>query len=154
MKRFLALTIALLLLLAGCGGSDAPAAPVDLEQLYDSFVPTLPEMLVLDRDMMLNYCGVDADLCVQAVVAVCADSLRADEIWLLEAADASALKTLKAAADERLNTKAEESESYSPEQYAVVQDAQVITAGNYLVVIVSPDAPALAELFRQAAWPE
>ena len=44
----------------------------------------------------------------------------------------------------------EESITYSPEQYAVVQAAQVITAGNYLAVIVTPEAAALAEQFNAA----
>ena len=90
-------------------------------------------------------------MCKQAKVAVCFDGLRADEIWLIEAADASALEELKSLAEGRLERKGEESITYSPEQYKVVEAAQVITAGNYLAVIVSPDAQALADIFNQAA---
>jgi hypothetical protein len=111
----------------------------------------LPEMLPMDEMMMLNFCGIQADMCKQAVVSVCFDGLRADEIWLIEAKDADSLKQLEALANSRLERKGEESITYSPEQYEVVQKAEVITAGNYLVVIVSPDVQDLVEIWNQAA---
>ena len=85
------------------------------------------------------------------MVAICADSLRADEIWLIEAADDAALEKIQNLAQVRLNAKAEEAENYSPEQYAVIQEAQQITIGNYYVLLVSPKANALAEAVRNAA---
>ena len=101
--------------------------------------------------MQLNFCGIDAADCLQSVVAICADSLRADEIWLIEAADDAALEKIQNLAQVRLNAKAEEAENYSPEQYAVIQEAQQITIGNYYVLLVSPKANALAEAVRNAA---
>ena len=153
MKRYIALLLALLLLcLCGCGKENAPAdISIDVQSVYDSMVDTLPEMLPMDETMMLNFCGIKAEQCKQAVVAVCSDGLRADEIWLIEAKDAAALEELKSLADGRLTRKGEESITYSPEQYEVVQKAEVITAGNYLAVIVSPDVEKLAEIFNQAA---
>ena len=47
--------------------------------------------------------------------------------------------------------KGEESITYSPEQYEVVQKAQVLTNGLYMALIVSPDVEALAEIFRASA---
>ena len=78
------------------------------------------------------------------------DGLRADEVWLIEAKDADSLKQLEALAQSRLERKGEESITYSPEQYEVVQKAEVITAGNYLVVIVSPDVQDLLAVVNEA----
>ena len=152
MKRtFVLLLVALMVIMAACGGQKEKVAQMDMQEVYESFVPSLPDMLVMDEDMMLNFCGIEAALCEQAVVAVCSDGLRADEIWLIEAKDAKALEELEALAQGRLTRKGEESITYSPEQYEVVQAAQVITAGNYLAVIVTPEAAALAELFQTAS---
>lgn len=152
MKKMTALLLAaLMILMAGCGAKQEPAAQLDMNAVYESFLPKLPQMLLMDEDMMLNFCGIEAADCAQAVVAVCSDGLRADEIWLLEAKDAKALKELEALAQTRLTRKGEESITYSPEQYAVVQAAHVITAGNYLVMICTPEADALAEQFNTAA---
>lgn len=151
MKRYIALILVVLMLaMTGCGSKEASVS-MDVNAVYESMVSIMPEMLAMDENMMLNFCGIEADMCKQAKVAVCFDGLRADEIWLIEAADASALEELKTLAEGRLERKGEESITYSPEQYKVVEAAQVITAGNYLAVIVSPDAQALADIFNQAA---
>ena len=153
MKKMIALLLAVLMLcLAGCGGKDSGAdVQMDVQAVYDSMVPVLPEMLPMDEMMMLNFCGIEASMCEKAVVSVCFDGLRADEIWLIEAKDAASLETLKNLAQSRLNRKGEESITYSPEQYEVVQKAEVLTAGNYLAVIVSPDVDKLVEIWNQAA---
>ena len=154
MKKMIALLLALVMImgLVACGGKDTGSnIEVDVQSVYDSMVGVMPEMLVMDEMMMLNFCGIEADMCQQAVVSVCFDGLRADEIWLIEAKNADGLKQLESLAQSRLERKGEESITYSPEQYEVVQDAEVITAGNYLVVIVSPDVADLVEIWNQAA---
>ena len=152
MKKYIAILLAVLVLcLAGCGGKDQAVNVIDVEAVYDSMEAVLPEMLPMDEAMMLNFCGIKAEQCKQVVVAVCSDGLRADEVWLIEAADEAALKELQSLADGRLTRKGEESITYSPEQYEVVKKAEVITAGNYLAVLVSPDVDALADIFNQAA---
>ena len=152
MKKFIAIVLAVLVLcLAGCGGKDQTVKVIDVEAVYSSMESVLPEMLPMDEAMMLNFCGIKAEQCKQVVVAVCSDGLRADEVWLIEAADETALETLKGLADGRLTRKGEESITYSPEQYEVVKKAEVITAGNYLAVLVSPDVDALVKIFNEAA---
>lgn len=153
MKKMIALMLALLMLcLAGCGGKDAGAkVEMDVQSVYEAMVEKMPEMLAMDEMMMLNFCGIEAEMCQQVAVAVCFDGLRADEIWLIEAKDADTLEDLKDLAESRLERKGEESITYSPEQYEVVQKAEILTAGNYLAVIVSPDVDELVEIWEQAA---
>ena len=159
-KSLFILVLVLMLALAGCSEAAAPkestaaAGPVVLrmQELYESMTAlnNMPEMLLLDPDMQLNFCGIDAADCLQSVVAICADSLRADEIWLIEAADDAALEKIQNLAQVRLTAKAEEAEGYSPEQYAVIQKAQQMTDGNYFILLVSPDADALMKLVPNA----
>ena len=152
MKKFIAIVLAVLVLcLAGCGGKDQTVNVIDVEAVYSSMESVLLEMLPMVEAMMLNFCGIKAEQCKQVVVAVCSDGLRADEVWLIEAADEAALEALKGLADGRLTRKGEESITYSPEQYEVVKKAEVITAGNYLAVLVSPDVDALVKIFNEAA---
>lgn len=152
MKKYIALLLAVLMLcLAGCGGKDQTKNVIDVQSVYDSMADLLPEMLPMDEAMMLNFCGIKAEQCKQVVVAVCSDGLRADEVWLIEAVDEGALEELKNLADGRLTRKGEESITYSPEQYEVVKKAEVITVGNYLAVLVSPNVDALVEIFNEAA---
>jgi len=166
-KLYFLLAVLMVVLLAGCGGEAAPAetaAPVEtavsaepvvlnMQELYTAMTATagMPEMLPLEPDMQLNFCGIDTADCAQSAVAICANSLRTDEIWLIEAVDEAALERIQTMAQNRLTAKGEESITYSREQYAVVQEAQIITHGNYFALLVSPDVDTLAQLFRDAA---
>ena len=168
MKCFL-LAILMLVMLCGCSGEAAPAettapaaqetvapteaAVLNMQELYDAMtgIEGAPEMVALDADMQLNFCGINPADCLQSNVAICGNSLRTDEIWLIEAVDEAALERIRAMAEARLTAKGEESITYSPEQYAIVQDAQIFTQGNYFALIVSPDVDALSEIFCSAA---
>lgn len=156
------LALVMLLSLAACGpdtpateptGNNQPPKELTMSEMYETITNgvTMPEMLLLDADMMLDLTGVKSADCKQAVIYICGDGLRTDEIWLIEAADQASLAGLKSLVQARLDFKADESESYSPEQYAIVQKAQVIENGLYLAVLVSPEVDTLAANYKTAA---
>ena len=168
MKKLFAFVLAVLMLtsLTACGGTETPGssngttAPTDvvinqlnLADTYNTITSgvQMPDMYHLDEEQMLDLYGIRPEYCSQAVVKLCVNSLRADEIWLLEVKDAAAMETLKGLVQSRLEQKDAESIMYDPEQNAIVKAAQIIEAGNYLVMIVSPDAQAIAQAFRTAA---
>ncbi len=163
MKKIICLILSVLMLLSlsACGGGEdttgttAPAAPkeLNLTETYTTITSgvTMPGMLQLDSDLMLDLFGIKAEDCKQALVYICENSLQADEIWMIEAKDAAALETLKTLAQSRLDQKDAESITYSPEQNKVVKKTQIIVTGNYLVMICSPDVEAIATAFRTAA---
>ena len=67
MKRLIALLLVILTLcLAGCGGKEQ-AVEMDVQAVYESMEGTLPEMLVMDEAMMLNFCGIKSE---QGLIAV------------------------------------------------------------------------------------
>lgn len=146
MKRIFALILTgiLMLGLVACGGGTAEGTKsVDLTAVYEGMADTLPDMMVMDADSMMNYYGVDSESCKQAVLAICADGLRADEVWLIEAKNEAALKELNALAETRLTAKEEETIDYTPDQYEVVKEAELYTNGLYLVFLVSPEVDTL-----------
>ncbi len=162
MKRLIVLCLALVmaLSLAACGNNDSDntepsdtAVEMDMQEVYTKVgqAVEMPEMLALNESLMLDYCGIAAEDVKQAIVYICADSLRTDEIWLIEAADDAAAKRIVDLANARLKTKGDESITYSPEQYAVVEKAQLLQQGNYIALFVSPNAENMANVFRQEA---
>ena len=152
MRKAIAMILAavMLLSLAACGGSKAETKQVDLSEVYKQIEGTLPEMMLLDETIMLNLYGVAAEDCNQAIAAVCANGLRTDEVWLMEAKDARALEKLTALVNTRLEAKKDETVTYSPDQYAVVEKAVILTQGNYLVFLVSPDVDTLKTTVENA----
>ncbi len=125
------------------GNENSEVQNIALEGVYNDCAALMPEMLALDEGMLLDYCGVSAADCAQFYVSICSNSLRTDEIWLIEATDSDALKRISDLAQVRLQAKGEESITYSPEQYAIVQKAKTVTVGNYFALLVSPDVDAL-----------
>lgn len=151
MKKIIALILALTMLsLAGCGSSDP--VTLDTQKVFQDlmYAEGMPSMSALDESMMLNLCGIRKEDTVSARVAVSTTGLEAAEVWVIEAADADALSRLQELAQTRLKQKGEESKTYSPEQYKIVEKAQVLTEGNYLALVAGPRADAMADIFNTA----
>ena len=150
MKRTISILLLLtaLLGLAGCGkpAADAP----DFQAVYESMtaVSDMPDMVVVPNDKGEFLFGIAPEDCKQEILAICRDSLLADELWLIEARDKEAADRIEALAQNRLQQKAAELENYLPEQYQVVQQAQLSREGNCVVLLVSPLAKELAGLLK------
>lgn len=151
MKKVFAviLAVTMLLSLAACGAKEE-AKTVDLNAVYESYSQYLPDMFSMDPETMLNFLGISTEDCAQCVVSVCADGMRADEVWLIEAKDAAALERLTGLAQTRIAAKEDETISYAPDQYAIVTEAELLTNGNYLALLISPNVEQLKTLFEAA----
>lgn len=151
MKKMFALilVICLMLTLAACGSS-AKQKTMDAQAVYDSYQQYLPEMFFPDESTLLNFLGIRAEDCAQYKVAICAEGLRVDEVWLIEAKDDAALQHLQELANNRIQVKLDETESYVPDQYPIVQKAQVLTNGRCLALLISPEVDAMKAGFEAA----
>lgn len=151
MKKVISLILALALLMSmsACGGKNETAS-VDLKALYESYSQYMPDMFFPDEDTMMNFLGIDTKDCVQYQIAICAEGMRADEVWLMEAKNASSLENLRQLAETRVEAKKDETVSYAPDQYVVVEKAVILTQGNYLALLISPDVDALKAGFESA----
>ncbi len=151
MKKWISLLLCLtmVLCLAACGQKEE-AKSVDVNALYESYGEYLPEMFYPDEDTLLNFLGIQATDCTQYKVAICAEGLRADEVWLIEAKDQAALETLLQLANTRIQAKLDETVTYVPDQYVIVEKAEILTNGLYLALLISPDVDTLKAEFEAA----
>ena len=152
MKKVISLILVsvLLLSLAACGGKKEEAVSLDVDALFESYSQYLPDMFYPDEATMLNFLGINVEDCIRYKVAICAEGMRSDEVWLIEAKDEAALETLRQLAQTRIESKLEETVSYAPDQYVVVEKAQILTNGLYLALLISPDVDALKAGFEAA----
>lgn len=162
MKKIIVAIIMIIAMLSlvACGGqtpetSDTPETPanastVNMQEVYDSFASYLPDMVILEEKAMMNQYGVDAAKCKQVIVANCNDGLKSDEIWLIEAVDATAAAEIAELAQGRIDREKEETQSYNPEQFAIVEKAKIIEDGNNVALIISPDVDTLVDLYNSA----
>ncbi len=153
-KRFTAGLLSLLLIfgLAACSGGNESAFEMDVQEVYEQLIalPDMPAMIELPEDKALDFLGLDYSKCVQALAAICAVNIQADEIWLVEAKDGSAAAEIEELARSRVEQRMEEFKGYSPEQYKVLEGAAILREGNYVVLLVSQDTEALKAAFDKA----
>lgn len=150
-KTFLLLLLCLGLLLTAACGESAPAH-ADLQGLYDRFAaePDMPEMLVLSAKQADSFYGLDVSACPQAVLAICDEGLRVDEIWLIEAENPEQAGAILDIARSHVEQICSETENYLPDQYAVAKNARVLQVGNTVALLLSPRAAEMEQAFRDS----
>ena len=149
MKKNILLLITLLLTAGLCACGQKTAAAPNMEERFESIKAAAPDtqMLVVPPEKGVILFGIAKEDCAQELVAICQNSLKADEYWLIEAVDSAAADRIEAAAKARLEQKLAELETYLPEQYEVVKQARLLRQGNCVILLVSPQAETLAKLF-------
>lgn len=137
--------------LFGCGSAKSEVN-VDVSSIYNEILARTetPEMIVLTEKRMMNSYGIDSSSCKQAIVAVCSDSLRTDEIWLIEADTIETAGKYLATAKACIEQKCAANENYLPEQYAVAQKGKTANYGRFVALFVSPEAERMLEIFNSA----
>ncbi len=147
MKRTLILALILAALVLSSCGSKAETVP-DMQTLYDSMRSNdaMKEMLIVPGDKAEYVFGVLAADCRQEILSVSQDSVLADEVWLIEAADQSAADRIEKLAAARMEQKGNELKSYAPDQYQIVQKGVLLRRGNCVYLIISPAVDELTKL--------
>jgi hypothetical protein len=154
MKRsYLLVLLLAALLLTGCGTQKKEAAAPDMQAAYTAITQrvALPEMVALTDNRRLDVLGIAPEDCRQAMTLLCGDSVRADEIWLIEAADETAAAKIEKLAQQRVADRLEQLKDYLPDQYAVVRNAKIKVTGRCVALFISPEADTMVEVFRAAA---
>lgn len=138
--------------LAACSGGEDSSFEMDVEEVYKELMstPDMPAMIELPEDKALDFLGLDMSRCVQAVTAISAMNIQADEIWLVEAKDSAAAAEIEQLARSRVEQRMGEFENYAPDQYQVLENAAILREGNYVVLLVSQDTEALKAAFDKA----
>ena len=153
MKKMMTLMLVMLLALgmAACGGNAEPAKEtIDLNAVYEECAAIMPEMMILDENTMLNFLGIKAEDCSQAIAVISAGGLNADELWLIEAKGQDAYDRLINLVNVRLTAKEEETINYTPDQYVIVEKAEILTKDLYIAFLVSPDVEQLKTIVETA----
>ena len=149
-KAVLLIVLAALLLFTGACGQEK-VQHADMQAIRDEIakLPGQSEMLPLSGKKIGSYYGIDADSCPQAIVLICAEGLRVDEIWLIEADSEEKAEEILSIAKSHVEQVCSETENYLPEQYAVAKQARSLRIGSSAALFISPDAEAMEKIFRQ-----
>ena len=130
-----------------------PSRPVTLlDEVYGQITGQIscPEMLELTGKTVESYLGLTPDDYLDGRFYLCANNLKADEIWLMEAEDEAAAQALLEQARERIQVKADSYAAYLPEESEIARRGAAVAKGRYVALFLSPDAARMQELFLAA----
>jgi hypothetical protein len=123
-----------------------------LDEVYGQITGQIscPEMLELTGKTVESYLGLTPDDYLDGRFYLCANNLKADEIWLMEAEDEAAAQALLEQARERIRVKADSYAAYLPEESEIARRGAAVAKGRYVALFLSPDAARMQELFLAA----
>ena len=133
---------------------EAPEAPEEtvLDEIYAQICSEIsgPEMLELNEKVISGYLGVQPEEYRDGRFYLCANNLKADEIWLMELEDENAARDMQARAQNRITVKADSYATYLPEESAICRQGIAVAKGNYAALFISPDAGKMRDIFLAA----
>lgn len=152
-QKLLLLATTLLLcfgLMTGCGGkNNGDSATVDqtLEEIYTQMTENveLPAMIRMTDDYISNYYGADLTTFEEYVFAAAEDALLAENIILVKMKDGESNEAVVKLLENIIKQKKSELENYLPEQFKIVEKSEVVTNGDYIVLIISSQKNALED---------
>ncbi len=104
------------------------------------------------RDSFATLYGMELDETVICDGAIAYGNGNANEISILYVADEEHLDKMEWVLEQRLERRIRDFEGYMPQELPKLEEAQIVTNGNYIMLVVSLDADAIAEEFLQ--WSE
>ncbi|SEA59069.1 protein of unknown function [Oribacterium sp. KHPX15] len=123
----------------------AQSSGADPSAIYSQVTGLLPGMINVDANYIANYYGIDASQLEGYVFAMAEDVTHADTVAILKAKDASSVAALAGQLSAVQQQKAQELQDYMPDQYQIVAASSVKTAGNYVYLVMSPNAAAIEQ---------
>ena len=155
MKKLLFAIIITGLILTGCGSGNNDEmqqitdemSNVTINEVYDTISALSSEkMVVLDDSLIENYYGINASDFSEYVFAQAESPMSAETIIIAKAKDGIDISTYKNNIDNVIEQKTDEMNNYNlPEQAELLSKAEKKFNNNSLYVIISKEAPVMAE---------
>lgn len=152
MKKILSivLLVALMCTLTACGGKKEAAKSANLGEVMAKFNLNGENMMTMEAADIEAFYGIPAADMKQYAAAVSTTGINCDEIVLIEATDADAAKRVKTALDNRYQAKLNETDGYLPEENAIIKTCSVTIDGNYVAMIVGPNAADMVKIYNES----
>ena len=111
----------------------------------------MSEMLEADNQMIRRLYGLDPSEYESVILYYPNTNMMAEELLVVKLADTSQQDTVRAAAEQRLQTQKNTFEGYGVEQYAMLSDNAVIEVrGNFVLFLVNAESAAGRKAFLNA----
>ena len=147
----LALVLALAVSAACTGKDNPPQEALSAGQIYDLVKEAgkLGSMTAVPAGDYLDIYGIDASKIAESAWYMSENpSLNADEVAIFKLSDASYANTLADLLNARIARQLQVAETYSPDEAAKLQNAEVVSAGNYVYYCVGAEYDAMMNVLK------
>lgn len=109
---------------------------------------TLYSPIEFDDEFLMNYYGIDASLLEEYVFSMSEDATSAETIVLMKVKEIGDMENIKNALQVVVDEKRNEMENYLPEQFAIVDKAQVEAKDNYIWLVISENEDKIEKIIE------
>ena len=151
MKKLATIALALMLLLAACGGGSSEKT-LDIAAFTQSVLDSVEyddELIELSENALPHYYTLP-DGVEEYKIYVSATSGTTNELAVFKCKDSSAVTAVKDAVETRIDTQRTNYENYVPAEIGRLDEALVKTSGNYVLFSVSYSNDVVEKLFDEA----
>lgn len=122
-----------------------------LADIYTEIEETaeLPKMVVLNDNYIANYFGIDLETLDEYVFTNAEEVIYADTVIMMKAKPGTDKETLKEALDTMITHKKAELENYLPEQFKIVEKAEIQVKGDYVYLVISEKSADIEAVIAQ-----
>ena len=148
----LMLAVLTALSVCACGGGNSGKTPAvaDIAQaIIDKYPLSSAMNQVTGEDKIKNVYGFDAADYSEIAAYVNNSGTEQDEIVIVKATSADAVKTIKEKLQNRMTAKLNSTKNYLPEQYEMISKCEVGQNGDYVRLLIYPNAADMVKIFDE-----
>ena len=151
-RNLLILFLLMLMVFSACNNNKKEDLEIDLPELLETMeeASKWEGMMNIGKKHLTNLYAIDEDEVTAFIGVMKTDGISADEIIIIEAKDAKSAEDLEKKLQTRLDAKATEAKDYLPEEYKVIEEAEILRKDKFLTLIVATNAEELADIFKEA----
>lgn len=144
----LALLTALSVCACGSNNGKTPAVADIANAIIEKYPLSDAMSEVAGEDKIKNVYGLDAADYSEIAAYVNNSGTEQDEIVIVKASSSDKVADIKEKLGNKKMAKLNSTRNYLPDQYEMIQKCEVVEKGDYVRMIISPDADGMVEIFN------
>lgn len=152
-RALLIFALALITAVSVCSCSDSGStAQPEVESIVNAIVAEYPLSDAMSKvegeDRIMNVYGLSAEDYSEFSAYVNNSGTDQDEIVIVKASSSDKVAGIEEKLNNKMTAKLNSTKNYLPEQYAMIEKCEVKSNGNYVRMIISPDAEGMVEIYN------
>lgn len=153
-KAALIFALALITAVSVCSCSDSGStAEPEVETIVNAIIVEYPLSDAMNKvegeDKIKNVYGLTTEDYSEFAAYVNNSGTEQDEIVIVKAASPDKVAGIEEKLNNKLTAKLNSTKNYLPEQYSMIEKCEVKSNGNYVRMIISPDAEGMVAIYNK-----